>query len=479
VSRWTGHPEIAAVLTAAQKWRDRCLLADGSMFTELPLWTADNLRDIQQRFEGNPIVGSSRDFLQKLEIQLKGADSAVIQLAAEVIWFLFLFPSPSSMKADTKRGSVQTVWSWSGEQLSADLSGLDDETLTGVGHPGTAYLTHRPAEFGYVLRVVIAFKGLPQAEQSRILLADTPWEFGEWLDKQAGSDRRLARNVFLYFLFPDYIERNTSRQHRQQIYEAFKNRLPQNQRVRGKRTLLDYDKAIYAIRQELEKERGSKEFDFYLDDVKSTWFSAYRDNRRKEFIAWLDTFLQNRGLKLNQSGRDTTMEKLLNNDAIASNTGFWAEDKGLTAKPPRWLIHLDISGPKPVASVPDRHRSGAIGFANTQGGDSGAFAARIVVLAKVGSSYHLIENWEWQLLFCFPQSLKPGSAAQTFDDFNPATGALTYMNETVPYISSALLALNEPDERYSIEVGGQKRILEYRDVTEALANLIHVEVPNG
>lgn len=475
MARWTGHPEITKILPAAEAWRDRCLLANGSIFSKQELWTVSNLTAILERFENNPIVGSSRDFLDKLHEQLTGASAAVIQVAAEVIWFLFLFPSSDMMKPETKRSAVVTVWGWSGQALPAN-DFMDDATLGGVGNAGTAYLTHRPSEFAYLLRTLISFKSLPAQEQRRLLQPDSPWEFGAWLDAQEGSDRRLVRNVFLYFLFPDFFERNTSRAHRRQIYESFKDKIPADKRIRGReKTLLDYDRAIYEIRNAFQQERGTTEFDFYKDDVKGLWFSGLRDGKRKDFMSWLDTYLTDRGLRLNQSGRDTTMEKLASTEAISAETGFWSDDSGLTAKPPRWLLHVDLTGPKLKVVVPSRHRSRAIGFANTKGGDSGALAVRILVLAKTAdNSFQPIGAWEWLLLFCFPGGLKPGSAAQTFDDFDPETGVLTYMGDKIPYIYSALLCLNEADEAYSANVAGTKKTITYREVTDALTTLIHV-----
>lgn len=448
--------------------------------TDHPLWTLANLETLLGLFVGNPIVGSSRDFLDKLSEQLKGAPPPVIQLAAEVIWFLLLFPSPNSMKAETKREAVRQIWSWSGEELP-NSPYLDDAHLHGVGHPGTAYLTQRPAEFEYLLKVVIAFKRLPPAERQRIMQDDVPWTFMEWLDEQEGSDRRLVRHALLYFLFPDDMERNTSREHRHQIYEALKSKLPANQRIRSRnRTQVDYDKAIARIRAALEQERGTKELDFYQDDIKRQWFAPYREGKRKDFTSWLDGYLTDRGLRLNQSGRDTTLEKLRNEDAISSDTGFWSSDSGLTAKPPRWLIHFDFGGQHPAASVPALHRARAIGFANTKGGDSGAFAVRVLPITKHDDgTFHVIETWEWLLLFCFPGGLKPGSAAQAFDDFDPATGALTYMGETIPYIFSALLCLNAPDEIYTLNMGGKAKTITYREATEALTQLIKVAPAGG
>ena len=474
MSRWTGEQDIEAVLEGADAWEERCFASDSSLLTDQKLWTLDHLRDLHKRFADNPIEGSSRDFIDKLAEQLKGAPTQTIQLAAEVIWFLLLFPSPTSMKAETKRNTISTVWSWSGEAIPSSKL-LDDAHLRGVGHPGTAYLTHRPAEFEYVLRVVIAFKSLPAARRKTLLQEDTPWGFGEWLDEQKGSDRRLARNVFLYFLFPDDIERNASREHRVQIYEALKAKLPPDQRIRSReRTLLDYDRAINLIRKALATERGSPEFDFYQEGIKNQWFSRYRENSRKNFTSWLDTFLGDRGLQLNQSGRKITMEKLRTDDAISEETGFWRES-GSTAKPPRWIIHFDFAGAKPVASVPAEHRAGVIGFANTKGGNSGALAVRVLPVAKTGDGkFQIIETWEWLVLFCFPHGLKGGSSGQAFDDFNAASGVLTYLEEPLPYIFGGLLCLNDPGEMVSANVGGTVKAFSYREATDELARLIHV-----
>ncbi len=476
MSRWTGEPDIGAVLEAADAWKERCFLSDGSLFTGQNLWSIPFLNEVLKRFAENPIEGSSRDFIDKLSEQMKGASAQAIQLAAEVIWFLLLFPSPSSMKAETKREAISKVWSWSGEPLP-ESKFLGDAHLRGVGNPGTAYLTQRPAEFEYVLRVVIAFKNLPAARQHQLFQENAPWDFGAWLDEQPGSDRRLARNVFLYFLFPDDIERNTSRDHRAQIYEALKGKLLPDQRIRSRhKKLLDYDRAINAIRKVLEKERGTNEVDFYQEDIMNQWFSAFREASRKNFASWLDAFLKDRGLRLNQSGRDTTIQRLRDDAAVAADTGYWSEDSGLTAKPPRWIVHFDLSVPNLSAAIPSGPRSRVIGFANTKGGDSGALGVRIMPVAKIGDGhFQIIETWEWLLLFCFPHGLSAGSSGQAFDDFDPTTGVLTYMGQPTPYIFAGLFCLNSPEESFSIGVDDAVKNITYREATDALAKMIHVE----
>src|SRR5689334_22024105 len=137
VGRWTGDPEIADVLRAAEVWRDRCLLRTGSAFSDKQLWTLANLKDLYKRFAENPLE-DDRDFVMKFQEQLTGAPPAVHQLAAEALWVTLLFPSGSVMKADTKRDVVQEIWEWSKEKLP-NTHCLSDASLSGVGHPGTAY----------------------------------------------------------------------------------------------------------------------------------------------------------------------------------------------------------------------------------------------------------------------------------------------------------------------------------------------------
>lgn len=477
MARWTGDPGIKAVLEGADAWRERCFVGSTSILSDRPLWTLDNLKDLLVRFVGNPLTGS-RDFLDKLAEQLQGAPSAVPQLAAEALWFLNLFPHPGTMKPETKREQVSTVWKWSGEDLPTSRF-LDDDVLHGVGNPGTAYATHRPKEFEYLLKTLIAFKSLPATEQTRLMSDDPPWTFMRWLDEQDGSDRRLVRNTLLYFLFPDQIERNTSRAHKQQIYEALKGKLPTDQRIRSKdRTLLDLDRAIAAIRKVLVDERGTEEVDFYQDDIKAQWFAPFREGSAKDFSSWLNTFLTDKGLQLNQSGRD--IKTLDEKRAISAKTGFWEDASYVTSKPPRWLLHFDATGASLVARIPDHKRAGVIGYANTKGGNSGALTVRILPVVKTGEDeFRVIEHWEWLLLFCFPGGLPPGSSGEAFENFDVATGELRYMGDSQPYIYAALLGLNAPDEAFSATVSGSLKTITYREATEALTALIHVAPTGG
>lgn len=477
MARWTGDPGVTAVLEAGDAWRERCFIGSGSIFTDQPLWTLPHLNDLLSRYADNPIQGS-RDFFDKLREQMKDAPPVTIELAAEVIWFLHLFPSSSTLKPETKRDQVLNVWSWSGAPAPTSQF-LENGPLHGVGNPGTAYFTHRPAEFEYLTRILIAFKSLPAGEQGRLMQEDVPWEFMRWLDGQPGSDRRLVRGAILYFLFPDYLERNMSKDHKQQIYNAFKSRLPAEYVIKSKPpSLSEYERAIAQIRTTLMQERGITQLDFYNDETKNFWFNTLRDSSLKDFTSWVNAFLKDHGLQLNQPGRD--LKKLDAKRAIDPTTGFWVNTTFVTSKPPRWLLHFDATADDLVASVPTKHRAGVIGYADTKGGDSGALAVRILPVLKTGEGqFQEIERWEWLLLICFPGGLEPGSSGEAFDDFNVETGALTYFKRDQPYIFGALLCLNTPDERLSIEVDGIPKAITYRDATVALEKLIHVASAGG
>ena len=110
MARWTGDEAVGAVLEGADAWRERCFTQSGSILSDGQLWTLENLRDLHQRFVGNPLEGS-RDFIDKLKEQLTGSPPGVMQLAAEALWFLFLFPSPRLMGAEKKRDVISEVWS--------------------------------------------------------------------------------------------------------------------------------------------------------------------------------------------------------------------------------------------------------------------------------------------------------------------------------------------------------------------------------
>lgn len=72
-------PEAEPILKAAETWRDRCLLADGSVFTDERLWTRPHLDDLNRHFVQNLDYGDE-GFFTKLEKQLAPASPGAKKL---------------------------------------------------------------------------------------------------------------------------------------------------------------------------------------------------------------------------------------------------------------------------------------------------------------------------------------------------------------------------------------------------------------
>ena len=207
MSRYCGEKNVAPILEAAATWRDRCLLSDGSMFTDKNLWSLEGLLALDRHFVQNPEEGEG-NFLDKLLHQVSPTDGAVKQLTAEMMWVILL--SPSNILPPRKRETVSTIWNWSNEPLPQGAQRwLTDEVLAGVGSGGPGFNNHRWRELVFLINAVMAFKRLRQMSRSD-LVAD-PWKFGEWLQSIAGAAVRQLRHMLLFLLFPDTFERSFAR----------------------------------------------------------------------------------------------------------------------------------------------------------------------------------------------------------------------------------------------------------------------------
>ena len=202
MARYCADKNSESILTAAGGWRDRALLRDGSVFGEKNLWREEYLQALQTHFVDAPDEGEGT-FFEKLKGQLTGTPSEVSQLAAEMLWLMFL--CPSNVTPAKKRESIQLVWGWSGQSLPADHPLLQDEVLDGVGSAGASFGVHRWRELAFFVRLLRDFKALTNAEQSALL--SDGWKIGEWLARYPESRARQLRHMLLYLLFPDTFER--------------------------------------------------------------------------------------------------------------------------------------------------------------------------------------------------------------------------------------------------------------------------------
>lgn len=258
------------VLDAAARWRDRCLQADGSILSDRPLWTPENLAHLDRYFLQNLETGQG-SFMSKLQEQLAPAPAPAKQLAAELIWILYLTPSETALKGGTKRLHIRRVWEWSGERLpeaERELAVLNE----GVANPGPGFHNHKWREFAFAIEFVRAWKALPPRERGRIIV--DAWTFAAWVDAQPASAGRQFRHMLLYLLFPDHFERVVTSSHKERIARAFLERFEMGADAVDYSDRTAVDRAIYDLRPRLEETYGTGELDFYVEPLRHQWLES-------------------------------------------------------------------------------------------------------------------------------------------------------------------------------------------------------------
>jgi 5-methylcytosine-specific restriction enzyme B len=267
MARWHRSPEA---LEAARLWRDRCWMADGSILSDQALWTPENLGFLDLHFVQNLDEGS-RGFLEKLYDQLAPTPAQVKQLAAELLWILYLSVSDTSMRGATKRLQIRQVWEWSGEPLP-DSPMLGNPLDVGFANPGTGFQTNRWREFSFLVQLGRDWKKLvPWAHRKRLMTS--PWEFAAWVDQQPAGVNRQFRHMLLYLLFPDHFERVMTASHKGQIIKRLGARF-------GVGAGLDFrdrtavDRALHELRPLLEEHYQAEIVDYYEVPVRGDWLDA-------------------------------------------------------------------------------------------------------------------------------------------------------------------------------------------------------------
>ena len=257
------------ILDAAEAWRNRCFMEDGSIFSDAPLWTPDNIDKLQDRFTGdNLIEGKELSFFEKCEKQLEGAEPEVVQLAAEAFWFLYLVPLARLIKPETKRSNIKWIWELSSLPMP-ESDYLADSTLKGIAHPGSQYLPGLYLQLFSLLDIVAKWKSLPDDRKAR-LTGHAHWNFAEWVDSQVEGNPQI-RHAILFFLHPDYFEPCVSLTDKRKLVRNLENWLPEDSRTKDTgASTTEIDKAIYRIRQNLEKEYGTP-LDFYESPIIEMW----------------------------------------------------------------------------------------------------------------------------------------------------------------------------------------------------------------
>lgn len=258
------HFDAEPIYQASKTWADRCLLNNGSIFSELSLWTPSLLDELDLRFVRNLDEGEG-DFIAKLRDQLGQGSPECKMLMAEAIWLLMLFQSSANIGVSKKREAVSEVWSWSGRALPGDSKYLSTEVLSGLGSAGTAYNTQRWRELSFLISVTRSFKALNTSDRQRLM--EDGWAFETWLSELPGARNRQLTQILPHLVFPAQFERISSEKDKRLIISAFRGMSDRDVRRLG---TVAIDRMLLEIRRELEAKRDS-EVDFYLPDLRAAW----------------------------------------------------------------------------------------------------------------------------------------------------------------------------------------------------------------
>ena len=271
MARWIGpRPEydhIDDVFAAAAIWKERCLLANGSVFTDESLWTPANVGDLEQLVRAlDTTQGSMKDneweihVWEQLKEKLKDTRPALIRLAAEAFWFMSLYPE--TRPPSWKRDRFNELWTMVDQPNPIDQSRqhlIDDRALRGVAvvHPRHWWIY---IPLPRLLRMVRLWKTEPH------------WRFIHWLNTKVDNPKSPTMMpmhfAIPYLLFPDYVERVQYSTDKRKIIAAFGDA---SQITRADSETVTDDEVIYEIRERLEKEQGTKELDFYHPPLAEKW----------------------------------------------------------------------------------------------------------------------------------------------------------------------------------------------------------------
>lgn len=266
------HPK--EIFDAAQLFVEAGLRGNDSLFTQQRgIWSKEVIEDLYERFVQRPDT-SSDSFEVKLQRQLTNAPQETIQLAAEIFFVHFLIARDIGGAA--KRKALKAVLSWMKEPAQIPPT-LDAALDKGIAKTGVAFKTYRPFQLHLIIEFLRKWKNLPQQERDRAL--EDPWFFKEVLFSVPVGSAYSQRNALLYLVHPDTFEDIVSRDHKEQIGEAFPDLVSA--------PIEDVDRKLADIRAGLQKRYG-KEVSFYEPEIRRLW--AKEGQRWEEFVGWAHRF---------------------------------------------------------------------------------------------------------------------------------------------------------------------------------------------
>jgi AAA domain (dynein-related subfamily) len=199
----------------AERIRDDCLVADGSLFTPgRPIWTAEAAAEWSAAINAEDT--SDRTFSEKLRDQLAGLGDAAIQFAAECLYVAVMTEADTG--GDKKREHVANALSIleAAVALPDDLAAVLDTGLATYGQGGR---NRRDAHLRYLALFVVDLKRRsPEERRSLLTERDALRAFARSIDIKSAT---MQREALLHLLLPDSFEPTVSVPAKRKIAAAF------------------------------------------------------------------------------------------------------------------------------------------------------------------------------------------------------------------------------------------------------------------
>ena len=269
-------------LEYADRWRNECLLKDGSLFEPgKKLWTKKNFMEIKRYFLERPCEGGM-PFFEKLELQLSGkafdnvkgkmcpdigpSAPEIKKLMAEIYCIAFLLTIKERISVEKKVENIRKIWALSDDNsFDADKFGLTGEVLKGVGSTGPMTNTWRIVKNFVSFFVSCKVK---EGEEYHVHLLEkstkeNAWKFASMIEKEEPL-KKGQRHILLFLLFPEYFEPIFSDGHKESLYKHLFGDDKEN-----KNNWLGIDKKLYERRKKIEEQHPDRDMNFYDDAILS------------------------------------------------------------------------------------------------------------------------------------------------------------------------------------------------------------------
>ncbi len=253
MSRYHSQRDLSPIFEAAEHWRDRCLIEDGAVFADTPLWTPAHLYEALAVIDRAVPSGEGSWVDQFATIFANHGE--LVQLMAEALWVFYLFPLGSGAN---KRENLAKLW-----PAPSSSPYLRDAVLAGIAQPGQAYFRHAWRELRYLLDFARFVKTYDADKRGRLFRGAE--DLARHLEKLAVGQTRGGRHTLLYLFFPDETEPLIS-------FRAKRSRLERHGHAAPKGDNYAVDRALLDLRAEL----GSRDYDLFLKPAKTDAVKVWR-----------------------------------------------------------------------------------------------------------------------------------------------------------------------------------------------------------